>query len=279
MDTVISENWLAYYWALAKEFGAECLHISRSDMLASVLAIAFVFLINRSTLDMRIAVEAAVATFVTLGILHSARIPWLLAKRVMSHESPLHPAWGALGIVFFVLFVVCVLYVGAWFYTMQPSLNFSKAPDGRDIRIQQLESQLSEQRPFQEPKDSLRRKTIRLADELTEFWAKNPPPPLPNNKDASDYPQKQAAMSEYERRVKGIYEHKYKVRLLEIVRTYKQKGVPTGSLEADAENQIFGAVWFSWSGNQPPLCGVDEVCQLRELSWFVDARDEPITTF
>ena len=53
-----------------------------------------------------------------------------------------------------------------------------------------------------ESKDSLRRKTIRLADELSDFWVNNPPPSIPGN---SNDPEKVKAYNDWALRVDKVY--------------------------------------------------------------------------
>ena len=163
---------------------------------------------------------------------------------------------------------------------MQPKLNLTKTPDGRDKRIVELEVQLKDAAPFKELEDSLRRKTVQLAGELSDFWVKNPPPFYPANYPVnSNDPEKVKAYNEWSIRVEKVYKDKYQRRLLGIIRAYKQQGVPTGVLESAAENHIFGEFPYRGSGMQPPMCQQDEVCHLRQLAWFVDAKDRPIVTF
>jgi hypothetical protein len=130
-----------------------------------------------------------------------------------------------------------------------------------------------------ESPDSLRRRTVAVAAELADFWVKNPPPYYPGNNPNNSDPEKLKAYTNWSVRVDRTYKEKYQGPLLGIIRTYKQLGIPTGYLEAAAENHIFGEFPYSGAGMQPPFCQVDEVCQVRQLAWFVDSKDRPVVTF
>lgn len=128
---------------------------------------------------------------------------------------------------------------------------------------------------FRESATSLRRRTIRVADEIFLFWSRRPAPPQPIQNPGSDVErQRNAAWDAYWREADGIYANDYKDRVIGIIREYKTKGVPTGYLEQAAENHSFGASPFSVSGT--PICSTDEICLLRELAYHVDERDQMI---
>jgi hypothetical protein len=126
-----------------------------------------------------------------------------------------------------------------------------------------------------EPPDSLRRRTTKIANELSLFWSRRPTPPQPvQNPNTEEDRKRNAVWDQYWREVESIYSREYKDRILGIIREYKVKGVPTGYLEAAAENRPFGASPFSMTGS--PVCFQDELCQFRELAYHVDARDQLI---
>lgn len=126
-----------------------------------------------------------------------------------------------------------------------------------------------------EPLDSLRRRTVKTADELSLFWSKRPTPLQPiQNPNTEEERKRNAAWDQYWREVETIYSREYKNRVLGIIREFKVKGVPTGFLEAGAENHSFGASPFNAIGS--PICYQDELCQFRELAYHVNARDQMI---
>jgi hypothetical protein len=280
---VESASWTDYYWALAKEFGVECLHISRSDMLASILTVTFMFLINRNSLDLRTAIQASAATLITIGVLHSFRVPWLLVKRINAKEKPLAGGWGILGIVFFVAFIVCVVYVAAWFYTMQPTVTLPPIPFNKKsadvMALQQCHDKLA-LLSTPERSDSLRRRTIKLVNDLNLFWSRRPAPQQQVQNPSTDEERaRNVAWDRYWREVNVAYSNRdFNGKVLEIVRQYKNEGIPTGFLEQSAEQpgRLIGA---------PPMGGfsldncdryMNELCQLRELAFHVNARDRRI---
>lgn len=127
-----------------------------------------------------------------------------------------------------------------------------------------------------EPPNSLRRRTVKLAREITAFWNHNPPPaqqPV-SNPSTDDDRQRNAKWDLYWRTVQSTYNAEYRDRVIGIIREYKSKGVPTGWLEQAAENHPFGASAFTQLGS--PTCWQDELCQFREMSFHVDPNDQLI---
>jgi hypothetical protein len=126
-----------------------------------------------------------------------------------------------------------------------------------------------------EPTDSLRRRTTKLANELSLFWSRRPAPLQPiQNPTTEEERKRNATWDQYWREVESVYARECKDRVLGIIREYKVKGVPTGFLEAGAENHSFGASLFPSIGS--PVCFQDELCQFRELAYHVDARHQMI---
>jgi hypothetical protein len=115
-----------------------------------------------------------------------------------------------------------------------------------------------------------------LVNELSQFWSDRPAllhQPVSNPTTDEDK-QRNAAWDKYWREAESNYGRLYKDRVLGIVREYKTKGVQTGFLEAGAENHVFGGFPFGVPGSQN--CWQDELCQLRELAYHVDAHDQVI---
>jgi hypothetical protein len=256
-----SDTWLAYYWALLKEFGAECLHISRSDMLASALAIGFVFLINRSDLDLRVGIKAAIATFATLGILHSVRVPWLRLRRVASHETELPLIWGVLGALFLGALLSCVAYAALWFYTMQPPVVMKIGPDGNNQRIAQLQASIEELRNKLPDERSLKLRSLEAADEFERFWRHLPKEPTCKQTSSMTPEEQRKAIepcAEYFNKRTLLYQQTLGPKIMAIVAEFKGKGANVLNIENCA------AVAY---------CGISVAVQLRALSIQLDARD------
>lgn len=249
-------------------------------MLASILAVAFVFLINRNSLDFRIALQASAATLITLGFLHSFRVPWLLAQRVTAKEGPLSFWWGILGLGYFVLFTFCIIYTAAWFYTMQPHVELVREPDQRDVRIMQLQEQLSAMSTAESP-TSLRRRTMKAADEVSDFlrsrYESHPAYAYPNSSDPNPSDERKAAIQKcqkYDQETTDEYMRKYKDRLVGLVSEYRAKGVPVGFLEQSFSQHVpvWGIPGSMWEDNPQ-----NDLKQFRELAYHVDAKDQMIS--
>ena len=132
-----------------------------------------------------------------------------------------------------------------------------------------------------ESHDSLRHRTIRLVDELNLFWSRRAAPTRqPVQNASSDEDRKlNAAWDEYWRTGKAAYLNaNYRERLVGIVREYKNKGVQTGFMEQafDQPERLVGAA--PYGGWQLDNCTqyMNELCQLRELAFHVNAQDQRI---
>jgi hypothetical protein len=131
-----------------------------------------------------------------------------------------------------------------------------------------------------EPKNSLRRKTIRLAADIEEFWNEIPPSPggPPSNPVTDEDKKRTDTWAKYWREAKMKYDsHSFNDKVLEIVREYQLKSVPTGYLEAIAQDRtrmIGGPQPFAGPSGLV-LCNSD-ICTLRELAFHVNAQDEVI---
>jgi hypothetical protein len=137
------------------------------------------------------------------------------------------------------------------------------------------------QRTFVEPRNSLRRKTSRLVKELNEFWSHRPSPaqqPVQNATTDEDR-KRNAAWDQYWRDAKAAYlEAEYRQRIVGIVREYQTKGVDTGYMERgfDQPERLVGAAPFGGWQLDNCMAYMNELCQLRELSFHVNEKDERI---
>lgn len=136
-----------------------------------------------------------------------------------------------------------------------------------------LQSQLAEKlKPVAEPPNSLRRRTIKVTDDIVAFWDELGPQPF-FNPTTDEQRQKDTEWSNKANR--AYIAAGFKERISGIVQEYKLKGAPIGFLESEAEQQpqrMWGA--FPERGCLPLY--QSEVCQLRELAYHVDAHDELI---
>ena len=129
-----------------------------------------------------------------------------------------------------------------------------------------------------ESPNSLRRKTIRLVDDLISFWAQRPLPAQPvQNPGNDDERHRNAVWDQYWRDANAAYiAAGFRERILGLVRQYRSKGLDIGFLEQAAEQpqRLFGSYFAG--GPELNTCWQysSELCQLRELAFHVDAKDE-----
>jgi hypothetical protein len=136
---------------------------------------------------------------------------------------------------------------------------------------------LWELRPPKEPENSLRRRTMQVANEAENYLVSrandpNRPPfaiPDSSNPDPSDE-QKRAIEKyrAYEQETYNYYFSHYKERMVGIVKEYEQKGVRTGSLESDLSQRPPILVI---PGSVAQFTYMDDLYQFRELAYHVNA--------
>ena len=251
-------------------------------MTASVITILFYYASDRNDFDLRRGLRASLYTLAIFVLWHAIRTPWLLYEK--EHVEHLNKFWGVAGIVFAFGTLGLIAYAAVWFYTMQPQVNLTKIPDGRDARIVELEAQVNALTPFREPEDSLRRRTIRLSNELDHYieerWANRPDPAYPDPKDPNPSEEKKKAIqrtAKWDQETLNYYNDHFKDRWILIVKEYEGKGVKVGTLVNDAEqNHPVQRTFFPFA----PIAE-DGFCQLaqtrfRELAYHVDARDNRV---
>jgi hypothetical protein len=131
----------------------------------------------------------------------------------------------------------------------------------------------------QEPNDSLRRRTFKLADEFTAFLVKSqkdkPPDAFPSSADPNPSEERKKAMREsqaYYRAIEDFYFMHFKDRFVGIVKEYNAKGVRTGYLEYDFAQRV---PYIPAHGSVTD--GTDDLSMLRDLAYHVDGRDHLIT--
>ena len=99
------------------------------------------------------------------------------------------------------------------------------------------------------------------------------------NPSSDDDRQHNTIWDQYWRDAKAAYlEADYRERLLGIVREYKGKGVETGRMEQafDQPERLVGAAPFGGWQLDSCMQYMNELCQIRELAFHVDANDRPI---
>jgi len=131
-----------------------------------------------------------------------------------------------------------------------------------------------------EPKDSLRRRTMRVADELYKYLQNrsevHPPVAYPDSNDPNPSEERKKAIricQQYDQETQDYYLKHFRDRMVGIVKEYEAKGVHTRFLENDFKQRVPGvqAVGSEWEGSS-----FDELSQFRDLAYHVDARDHLI---
>jgi hypothetical protein len=133
---------------------------------------------------------------------------------------------------------------------------------------------------FVESPNSLRRRTLRLLNDLTVFWSHRPeipPQPVPTPSTEEEH-QRNARFEQYWRDANTAYEkERFRDRIRVIVNEYKSKGVQTGYLDfTDQNNRFVGSAPFGGTGVEDCSRANTDSCTLRELAYHVDANDNPI---
>jgi hypothetical protein len=278
----MARRWHSYYWLFLKELGTECYATWRWELAASAITILFYYASDRSDFDLRRGLRATFYTLAVFVIWHAIGIPWLLYKK--ERVEHLTWPWGVFGFVCALGTLLLVVYGALWFYTMQPKVNLSKIPDGRDRRIVELETQVKALTPFQEPEDSLRRRTISLSNDLDHYieerWANRPEPAYPDPKEPNPSEERKKAIqrtAKWDQETLNHYNDHFKDKWIGIVKEYEGKGVKVGTLVNDAEqNHPVQRTFFPFA----PIAE-DGFCQFaqtrfRELAYHVDGRDNRI---
>src|SRR5258708_6802174 len=112
--------------------------------------------------------------------------------------------------------------------------------------------------------------------------AKQPPPPQQRvqNPTTDEERKRNADWDRYWQETAVAYAREgFSERVLRVVREYKNKGVPIGLLEIEAEQQNRQIGAFPFGGFSLDNCDryANDLCQLREMAFHVDARDQMIS--
>lgn len=131
----------------------------------------------------------------------------------------------------------------------------------------------SQESPF-----SLRKRTIKLADELRDFLGdrirNHPPYAYPDSSNPNPSDERKAAIKKcvaYDQETMELYVKRYRDRLIGIIREYDSKGVNTNWLESSAKQRPLQIAGEGWEGSP-----MDELTAFRNLAYHVDASDNLI---
>jgi hypothetical protein len=229
---------LAYYWCFFKRLGNECNRTWRGELAAAVLAAAGAYLLIQRVnavawtsfksegLSMVIAVWS-------IALWHVLRTPWLLHREALSVGAgtrKVHWGHGLFGMV-----VLAGFLGGSGLYARK-QLAKPIAPVMAA--------------PYVEPKNSLRKRTLGLANDLNVFlgerWARRP---LGHGQDTMKYDQ--ATLD--------LYMKLFRNRMVGILQELQDKGLDTGLLAAPG-------------GAPSRFLLPDEIRQLRDLAYHLDEK-------
>jgi len=136
--------------------------------------------------------------------------------------------------------------------------------------------------PLREPKNSLRRRTMQLANEMEKYLlmrATNPEPPptaTPNSNNPHPSEEEKKAMAQwqqYQRETSDYYFAHYRDRMIGIIKEYDAKGVKTGYLESDARQF---PPYIVMPGSAAEGVCMDTLCRFREVAYHIDGGDSLI---
>jgi hypothetical protein len=283
------EHWAHYWWAILQHFGRECKKTWGAEVTAVVvggLAGAGASYLRShghvSFWDTTVDGLITAALFFGLYVFaHLLRSPWLERKSEGIPPSVLDGLIG--GVLFFMLLgggaLICRLI--AWDWQSDITLHSSTDYPTQLIELNDCKSKVAAfSKP--EPPDSLRRRTIRLVSDLSKFWSQRPMPaqqPVQNPTTDEEH-KRNSNWDRYWMETKAAYvRHDFSGRILGIVREYKNKGVPIGFLETEAEqpDRLVGALPYGGFALDNCAGYANDACQLRELAFHVDARDQAIS--
>jgi hypothetical protein len=122
-----------------------------------------------------------------------------------------------------------------------------------------------------ESPNSLRRKTMKLADEYLKFvrqrFENHPPYGNVNDKEPSEETKKMLAVDkQYDQETADLYNRLYRDRFLAIIHQYQQRSIPTGFLENLAQN---GNIMWVIPGSQWEGSPSDNLNEFRDLAYHV----------
>ena len=231
-----NRTFLAYYWCFFKRLGNECNRTWRGELAAAALTATGTYLLIQRVnavgwTSFRSAGLSMLIAVWSIALWHVLRTPWLLHKEASSVGAGIrkvHWAHGLFGMV-----VLAGVLGGGGLYARKQLAKPIAPVMGA---------------PYVEPKNSLRKRTLGLANDLNVFlaerWAKRPPG------------HGQETMK-YDQATLDLYMKLYKSRMVGILQELQDKGLDTGLLAAPG-------------GASSRFLLPDEIRQLRDLAYHLD---------
>lgn len=141
-----------------------------------------------------------------------------------------------------------------------------------------LQKQIDRLKPKTEPRNSLRRRTMQLADEMQTYLlaryqnSNQPPFAVPDSSVPNPTDEQKRAIERYrsyQQETWDYYSEHYRDRMIGIIREYQAKGVKTGWLENDANQR---PPVIAMPGSVMAGTIQDDLYQFRELAYHVDGE-------
>ena len=233
---------LAYYWWFFKRLGNECHRTWRGESAAAALTAAGTYLLIQRVntirwTSLKSAGLSMVIAIVAIALWHILRTPWLLHKEASSAGSAMRKVHWGHGL-FGMAVLAGVLGGCGWYARKQLAKPIAPVMAA----------------PYVEPKNSLRKRTLGLANELNVFlgerWARRPPGHGPDT-------------MRYDQATLDLYMKLYKNRMVGILQELQDKGLDAGLLAAPG-------------GASSRFLLTDEIRQFRDLAYHLDEKGNAV---
>lgn len=286
------KRWWEFYVVLLQYFGQECKNTALSEVIAALVGgiagavTAYLRTSGKASFTDALfdGVIGAAVFFGFYAIGHIIQSPWLEHKGETTPNKRSNTIIGATVLTFLVLGSLLAVWLVAVDWRSAIVLSASADQGGaKATQLTELENCKTRYAALTEPesKDSLRRRTIRLANQISDFlrdrYEHHPPYAYtqPNDPDTSDAHKAAIKTSgEYDQKTADMYARRYKDQAVGIIREYNDKGVNVGYLEHAFTQQV--PVWAmpgsGWE-NSPQ----DNLGQFKELAFHVTAKDQLIS--
>lgn len=257
------------YRLLVKHFGIQIAASWRTEVLSSIGITAIVFSLSWLLGDKGAFVAFVIAVIANglwlslFAIAHLTRIPHLLLtdREFAEKLKGRHWTFGVIGMFAGVAMILGLLAGGGWFYFhLQPRVVVGIGPDGRDVRIANLELTNKALQGRVPDERSLKVRSLEAAQEFEEFWRKQPKEPVCNQAGLTPAQQQEAIKPcvEFFNKRTTLYQKVLAPKIMGIVAEFKLKGADVMTIESCAAMAY---------------CGLPIVVQLKAFSAQLDAHD------
>jgi len=275
-------HWKELWWAILQAFGRECYNTWKSEVIsagAGGIAGAVVDYFRshgRSSFSDALfnGILGAAVVFCLFAVVNLARSIWLEHKSQSAGTT-----WQGIGglIVVVVLIVAFGLALAFTYGDARSTIVLSAPANVADMKALEDCRTLNTALAKPEDENSLRRRTVRLANKIDD-WVKerrerHPPFPHPQTPPTTKDKETIDAAARYDSDTADQFLHRFRDEWVAIVHEYAARGVRTGTLENDAD-QIHPAQYTMFefaledSGNYTTATS-----RFRELAYHVNAHD------